>query len=208
MYLAPFHLEREANFPLSGSGDDKALIRQRDVKRLGCIWECLITHALSNSEVRVCSASPWLHLHPQLMWLLVPTAPLAAAVITFLWQNNTDGLTDTIINDRKIWSQQGAINLNGRCGLESVLEKFSGADGIPIHLSRLNPSSASPESFHCLLLPIHPLHYSMRPPIMGVCLMKHLNRLESIANLGRVFGMMRDPTWPSSMNNWHLHLPS
>lgn len=51
----------------------------------------------------------------------------------------------------------------------------------------------SPESMHCLLQPIYPLHYSMRFPIMGVCLMKHLNYLKSTANVESIYGVMG---WP------------
>lgn len=75
---------------------------------------------------------------------------------------------------------------------KSASQFFS--DRISIRLSRADPSSPSPETIYCLRLPVHPLHYSMRTPIMGVCLMKHLNCLKSKANLGRAFGVIESLT--------------
>lgn len=133
---------------------------------------------------------------------LLPTDSLAQAFLRLLSakvQHKTEQMLHAaesaayrVLSSRngsqQLWSQEGAVTLNGFEIQERACYDYSVADGIPIHLSRPNLSTPSLGTIHCLLLPVHPLHYSMRPPIMGVCLMKHLNCLKSMANLGSVFG--------------------
>lgn len=129
-----------------------------------CIWECLISQA---------SSCPWVKGHSARLTIAMVTSRRTAGK-----RSHSFGfcpLKSSIDPTRETGSESLRAQMTSRLwslwwilGQEvSILVSRGSKDGISLAFSGPNPRPDPPGTVYCLLPSTHPLHYSMRPPIMG-----------------------------------------